>query len=837
MASSSDNASDPTSSRPKVPAPSTEENASTRQQRTKKGLDASASSSLRPSPTRSRETSPKRRSNDVALDQSLSKSSSSSPTRNSSTVASSVATPSLASRSASATDIKSQKAPAAGGNPSKPVASTEQTRLDSDEGRSRAPASSRLTSPPPSSSSRNSSAGSSKPSDAESEQPRSASDTSASNTGDVRNSAPSQQQGTSSSQGVRIPWGTAGISSKLETVEEGDHSGSPSSTFSSTPKPVAADKSAQQLSNKTSAQNRNQTYPSLSKPDSKTISPDPNRAASSQVQAPARQQSGTSMAPAKTRGNNEGTSKNMTVETETVASIPQATTTNVGDKSGGGRSDASGTVRHKPSSETIRPKKEQKKAARKPASILSGTGSSKADIFEAKVARELEDEDTDSDETFVYESNPPEPRSRQSRHHSRTPSATSVHSITERRSGPKTVGHLLEGQRPVRAKRSMKFASNSYAGSSMDDESADPDSGASKATHTRESGGVGRTVGDAQAENESPFSQASKLRVTTGLGSRLQSKPYSPKGWSSPRIKTPTKNGEDLPPAYDSSRTDDEQTPLMGTLRTPRTRMARHVPGRRNQNAQFYAGPSRSRISKLSGCFITLFVVLLVLFGVSGFFFATTKPLSGISIQKIQNVLASEQEIMLDLLVEATNPNIVTVSISDMDLNIFAKSRHVDSERYWRDNPHSYRPRSKQRKVAPRSTSANFTESNERHIHPIHSQDGVDDGTDPIEDPENDSQTMLLGRIRQFDSSLSFEGSPFQRLSQNSTGELRLQYPGNHTGAGGSERWGQVVDHSFELLVRGVFKYQLPLSMKTLSSSVGARITVHPDDNQVVATA
>ena len=375
MASSSDNASNPTSSRPKEPATSAEEDASTSQQRTRKGLNASASSSLRPASTTSRETSPRRRSNDAALDQPLSKSSSSSPTRTNSAVASSVATPSLASRSASATDVRLQKAPASGGHQSKSVASNDQTNLDSDEGRSRAPASSRLTSPPPAPSSRNSSAGSSKQSDAESEQPRSATDTGGSNTGDMRNFSPSQQ-GTSSGQGVRMARGTAGIPSKLETVEEGDHSGSPSSTFGSTPKPAAATKTAQDLSTKTPAQIRNHTDPSSSKSESKTTNPDSNRAASSQVQGPARQQSSTSIPPAKSRSNNEGTSKIMTVETETVASIPQATTINVGDKSGSARGDATGTLRLKPSSETIRPKKERKKATRKPASILSGTGMS-----------------------------------------------------------------------------------------------------------------------------------------------------------------------------------------------------------------------------------------------------------------------------------------------------------------------------------------------------------------------------------------------------------------------------------------------------------------------------
>ena len=73
----------------------------------------------------------------------------------------------------------------------------------------------------------------------------------------------------------------------------------------------------------------------------------------------------------------EGSTQNMTVETETVSSIPQVAV-------GGGtsergsliRGDTSNTLRLKPSSETIRPKKEKKKTARKPASLNSGVGKS-----------------------------------------------------------------------------------------------------------------------------------------------------------------------------------------------------------------------------------------------------------------------------------------------------------------------------------------------------------------------------------------------------------------------------------------------------------------------------
>lgn len=64
----------------------------------------------------------------------------------------------------------------------------------------------------------------------------------------------------------------------------------------------------------------------------------------------------------------EGSTRNMTVETETVSSIPQVAV-GVGPAAGG-----NGSIRAKPSSETIRPKKEKKKTARKTASVTSGIG-------------------------------------------------------------------------------------------------------------------------------------------------------------------------------------------------------------------------------------------------------------------------------------------------------------------------------------------------------------------------------------------------------------------------------------------------------------------------------
>lgn len=79
----------------------------------------------------------------------------------------------------------------------------------------------------------------------------------------------------------------------------------------------------------------------------------------------------------RTKTATDGSVKNMTVETETVSSIPQvALGGGAGERNILGRTDTGGTLRIKPSTETIRPKKEKKKVARKAPSLNSGTGRS-----------------------------------------------------------------------------------------------------------------------------------------------------------------------------------------------------------------------------------------------------------------------------------------------------------------------------------------------------------------------------------------------------------------------------------------------------------------------------
>jgi hypothetical protein len=186
-------------------------------------------------------------------------------------------------------------------------------------------------------------------------------------------------------------------------------------------------------------------------------------------------------------------------------------------------------------------------------------------------------------------------------------------------------------------------------------------------------------------------------------------------------------------------------------------------------------------------------------------------------VRDIQNVVASQEEIILDLIVDAVNPNIIGVTVADMNVSVFAKSKHVGSDTWWRE--HGNGPPDNMEDWKP-------VQDQFHHVDAVVRTTGVDEGTDPI---EGEPRTMLLGRVARFDSPLTFEGSFFQRHRAESIGELRLGHPGNKTEAGGSERWEEVLQHPFELIVRGNFKYTLPLSTQEFKVPVTASHYYDPD--------
>ena len=585
----------------------------------------------------------------------------------------------------------------------------------------------------------------------------------------------------------------------------------------------------------------------------------------------------------------EGSTKNMTVETETVSSIPQVA---VGGPAGGNN----GSIRAKPSSETIRPKKEKKRTARKTPSVTSGTGeqayssrprlhhhhhttrgrisadvspshspehiysqglytpydsssvasperslsqtsrrpsssvyavglmltrtcaaSSKADIFEAKVASAVDEADSsDSEETFVYESNPPDTSDRPRRFHSRTPSATSMASQVDQRNGSRA---LMDGGHSVAMKKSMKFA-NAYnndrpeqaVGEDEGKGTARSSMGTGRGTthhhHVPRWGRIGGNGHPSLFDNESPFPHASKSKSMGGNTPRHSSRPTSPRVLNVNRVAGNGKKQSPVSSGYDlDDGADDERTPLVGTVRSSRSGRNRRPAASLLRQQERQASTDKSFLARFAGCLALTVMIVVVISGAVGFIFATTQPLTEVKILAIKNVLASEQDVIFDMQVQARNPNLMAVSIDTTDLVIFAKSKYAGTDHEYYKKPHDTMKRG------------------------VRGQQWRDD--DPFDPPNGGDPTtnpnLEIGHVYELYSTLTFEGSPFKGAIHDSIGQVRIDHPGNHTTPAGSERWGKVIEHEFELLVRGTLKYSLPLSQTIRKFSVEGRVTVKPN--------
>ncbi|GES66177.1 phospholipid metabolism enzyme regulator [Aspergillus terreus] len=547
----------------------------------------------------------------------------------------------------------------------------------------------------------------------------------------------------------------------------------------------------------------------------------------------------------------DGSVRNMIVETETVSSIPQVSLgVATGDRSNSGRVD-SGTLRMKPSTETIRPKKE-KRRTRKPAALSSGAASSKADIFEAKVASAVDEADvSDSDETFVYESNPPDPYPvRQNRYHSRTPSATSMASQVDQLAG--RARGLRDGNQSVTGKRSMKFTNNTYT-SSVDGDAGEDSTRShprvdGNSSHTPRHYHIGRygrnnNMYPSLFDGDSPFPQSQphkSPRHFIGSGFRQSRHPGSRTAPNYRTINGVKKAGDMYGYDFDAEGADDERTPLVGSPRITRSRHGNRRPNSASlRQMEYMQQRQQGYFSRYGACVMIIILLLLVVGGATSFIVAITKSLVDVQILEIQNVLSSEQEIMLDLSVQAINPNLFPVAIDDMDMNIFAKSRYVGTDKFWRDHGSDSSDFPRVEDSRKRAELARIVRCNgdseclaETSTRSVHISDGVDHGTDPMDpDPTGDPQTMLLGRVFHFDSPLTFDPSPWNQQAATSKGQIRLARPGNKTEEGGTERWERVLQHPFDLIVRGVVKYQLPLSSRFHSASVSSSVRVVPNDD------
>lgn len=581
------------------------------------------------------------------------------------------------------------------------------------------------------------------------------------------------------------------------------------------------------------------------------------------------------------KGRQEGSTQAMTVETETVTSIPQVALA-TGNKSEG----PNGTLRSKQSTETIKPRKEKRRPTRKQPTVNSGNGenprqfcghtpprlrhhpsarsfsvatdaglssmrplghfaqadqvwsprhsvsgsrvpsttlsplshlltrsrlaSSKADIFEAKIASAVDEQDTsDSEETFVYDSNPPDGGDRSARRfHSRTPSATSMASQADRQNLRSIYGVIDGGGHGP--KKAMKFV-NTFTGNGSDSLHPGEDDGRSSGrsnggsgrgtTRHHHIGRWGRQPGNGLPSLFDSDSHFPKNKSKMNGASRNSSNPPSPRSYNGfgPKRSHHQMSSYDLD---DTTGADDERTPLITSQRSARSSRYRRGPHNLRQAESQSYNRRPSYLNRFAACLVLTMMFLLIITGAIGFMFATSQPMTSIEIVSIKNVVTSDQVLMFDLTVKAHNPNIVVVTVDQANLEVFAKSEHAGTDSDWWKMPQGP---DELRKL----------------------DDPVNDP--PLDDPDDEIKpNVLLGRITEFDSPLTFEGSLFNKGSSQSSGEMQLAYPGNGT-AGGSERWERIYQDEFDLILKGVVKYSLPLSGRVRSATVSGRTQVKPN--------
>lgn len=194
-------------------------------------------------------------------------------------------------------------------------------------------------------------------------------------------------------------------------------------------------------------------------------------------------------------------------------------------------------------------------------------------------------------------------------------------------------------------------------------------------------------------------------------------------------------------------------------------------------------GGRATLVKSLMYFFVCISFILSLGF-VLGLFLASTKNLSNVSIVSIENPLVSQDELVFSIVVEALNPGWFTISISDLELDIFAKSGYLGEESV-----------------------------------------------------ESSLETVLLGSVLNFESAVNFEGLFFNRKLSRHTGEIKLIGPGKNitgpklnthrldphytpietlknslTQPDNSEKWAVISKHPFDLILRGVLKYNLPLT-------------------------
>ncbi|CDK26519.1 unnamed protein product [Kuraishia capsulata CBS 1993] len=253
-------------------------------------------------------------------------------------------------------------------------------------------------------------------------------------------------------------------------------------------------------------------------------------------------------------------------------------------------------------------------------------------------------------------------------------------------------------------------------------------------------------------------------------------------------------------------------------------------------------------------CYTLGLIMLLLSVGfVSGFLLATTKDLQDVKITEIQDIIISQEELVFNVGVQAFNPGFWSIVVSEAEIDVFAQTAFSKVKA----------------KDCPKETDPN------KPLVPIPKVDEADNGA---------LETVLLGTVRSFEMPLVFQGGFFTRQKSQSMTEIKLLDPcskdedkngedqndgkppveanekvltglndgrenadgrsrdmqGTYYETFGSEscdindipgrkKWSHISKHPFDLIIRGVLTYRLPLSGSNSTIGVNKVVSIDPD--------
>jgi hypothetical protein len=182
-----------------------------------------------------------------------------------------------------------------------------------------------------------------------------------------------------------------------------------------------------------------------------------------------------------------------------------------------------------------------------------------------------------------------------------------------------------------------------------------------------------------------------------------------------------------------------------------------------------------------------------------GFVFQTSRSLENVNIRNITNIVVSQEELVMDILIDAGNPNILPVMAGEiLTIDIFARSEHFDDKL-------SHRLRRGLPFWPPFNKPHNVTEG----------------------------KSLLLGTIHALEAPVSFPPTSFKRDSYTTQkGQMKLVSPAVNA-TDGAEKWKRCILFNFELIVRGIVRYRAPIGGRERAVAVEWRGIVDPLGNRV----